>query len=64
MCQLCEVSNELCIHVAKQPKVIGALVEYIKEWDKMLQSKNGETLYAVLKMMFYVVTTQEDFPIE
>ncbi|KXJ28930.1 serine/threonine-protein kinase 36 [Exaiptasia diaphana] len=64
LCQLCEMSNELCIHITKQGKLLEAFVEYIKDWEKLLQSKSTETLYAVLKVMFYVVTTQEDLSVE
>lgn len=62
--QLCEMSNELCIHFTKQTKLLEALVEYIKDWEKMLQSKSTETLYAILKVVFCVVTTQEDLSVE
>lgn len=59
MCQLCEVSGDLSIHVTKQVKVVEAIVDYVKDWEAMLQANNVETLYAVLKMMFYLATIQE-----
>jgi hypothetical protein len=62
--QMCEVSKELGIHVSKQGKVVEALVGYIRDGEKVMESKGGETLYAAMKLTYYIVNAQEDLPAE
>ena len=45
-------------------KVIQALAGYIKDGENVIEAKGGETLYAVMKLVYWVINAQEDVPAE